>query len=69
MLVENGTLNPDFTPNEATAQRLGWKLVNPEDIPVEQRWWLTAEQRRALQVQSKAKVGTGNTGSKGGTRR
>ncbi|MEM6671827.1 MAG: VCBS repeat-containing protein [Planctomycetota bacterium] len=26
MLVDNGTLNPDFTPNEQTALRLGWKL-------------------------------------------
>ena len=26
MLVQNGTLNPDFTPNEANALRLGWAL-------------------------------------------
>lgn len=30
ILVENGTLNPDFTPNEATAARLGWPLRNPD---------------------------------------
>ena len=27
LLVDNGTLNPDFTPNEATAARLGWELA------------------------------------------
>ena len=26
LLVENGTLNADFTPNEATAHRMGWDL-------------------------------------------
>ncbi len=31
ILVENGTLNPDFTPNEATAARLGWNLVEPPE--------------------------------------
>lgn len=29
ILVENGTLNADFTPNEATAARLGWELAEP----------------------------------------
>ena len=29
ILVENGTLEPDFTPNETTAARLGWVLRNP----------------------------------------
>jgi hypothetical protein len=29
LLVENGILNPDFTPNEATAARLGWQLREP----------------------------------------
>jgi hypothetical protein len=29
ILVENGTLNPDWTPNEATAAALGWTLVDP----------------------------------------
>lgn len=28
IMVENGTLNADFTPNEQTADRLGWKLKN-----------------------------------------
>ena len=27
MLVENGILNPDFTPNEATAAAMGWSLA------------------------------------------
>jgi hypothetical protein len=31
ILVENGTLNPDFTPNEVTARKLGWELLNPEE--------------------------------------
>jgi hypothetical protein len=29
-LVDNGTLNTDFTPNEATAARLGWRLKDAE---------------------------------------
>lgn len=29
LLVQNGTLNPDFTPNEATALREGWTLAEP----------------------------------------
>jgi hypothetical protein len=29
ILVENGILNPDFTPNEATAQHMGWDLRDP----------------------------------------
>ena len=31
ILVANGILNPDYTPNEATAQRLGWKLVDEDE--------------------------------------
>ncbi|MCE9595618.1 MAG: VCBS repeat-containing protein [Planctomycetes bacterium] len=34
LLVRNGTLNADFTPNEETAERLGWKLVEPENDPL-----------------------------------
>jgi hypothetical protein len=36
ILVENGTLNPDFTPNEATAAARGWKLREPgeRDLPM-----------------------------------
>ncbi len=30
ILVENGILNPDFTPNEATAAMMGWTLRDPE---------------------------------------
>ena len=29
ILVANGILNPDYTPNEQTAARLGWTLVDP----------------------------------------
>ena len=28
-------LNPDYTPNEATASRLGWKLLDPGHRDVE----------------------------------
>ncbi len=31
VLVENGILNTDFTPNEATAARMGWTLVDPAE--------------------------------------
>jgi len=31
LLVENGVLNADFTPNEETARRLGWQLSDPWD--------------------------------------
>ncbi len=30
ILVENGILNPDFTPNEETAARMGWTLRDPK---------------------------------------
>ena len=30
-LVGNGILNVDFTPNEATAARLGWSLLEPRN--------------------------------------
>ncbi len=29
LLIANGTLRADFTPNEATADRLGWTLIDP----------------------------------------
>jgi hypothetical protein len=45
VLVKNGTLNADYTPNEATAARLGWKLKDPEEVPLRERWWIPAEQR------------------------
>ncbi len=37
ILVENGILNPDFTPNDQTAARMGWLLSDPiaEDDPTE----------------------------------
>jgi hypothetical protein len=37
LLVKNGILNPDFTPNEATAAKNGWVLKDPwTDIRAEQ---------------------------------
>jgi len=44
ILVKNGILNPDYTPNEETAARLGWKLLEPDDVPVEERWWPTDDE-------------------------
>jgi len=32
ILVENGTLNPDYTPNEATAAANGWTLRDPAPL-------------------------------------
>lgn len=49
LLVKNGILNADYTPNETTAAELGWTLRDPEEIPVRDRWWLTDEERRRLQ--------------------
>ncbi len=48
VLVKNGILNPDFTPNEATAKRLGWKLMSPDDVPVGERYWISESERNAL---------------------
>jgi hypothetical protein len=48
ILVNNGVLNPDYTPNEATAARLGWKLKEQSDVPPEHRWWLPPDERRRL---------------------
>jgi len=48
VLVKNGVLNPDYTPNEATAKRLGWKLEEPDDVPVEERSWLRPEEQMRL---------------------
>jgi len=48
ILVANGILNPDSTPNEATAARLGWKLLEKDAVPPAERWWLTPEERNAL---------------------
>ncbi len=37
ILVQNGTLNADYTPNEVTAGRLGWDLANPEEVAAKER--------------------------------
>lgn len=34
LLVENGTLNADFTPSERTARRMGWTLHDPAPEPL-----------------------------------
>jgi hypothetical protein len=33
VLVRNGILNPDYTPNEETAARLGWRLLDADEMP------------------------------------
>jgi len=48
ILVKNGILNADYTPNEATAARLGWKLKERGDVPVKERWWIPHEERQRL---------------------
>lgn len=48
LLVSSGILNADFTPNEATAARLGWKLVEPATVPIAQRYWMTGQEQQAL---------------------
>jgi len=45
ILVENGTLNPDFTPNEGTASRMGWTLKDKEEDP-QNRCKKTAQKRK-----------------------
>lgn len=35
--------------NEATAQRLGWRLVDPSEVPACERYWLSAEEQRAAE--------------------
>ena len=56
VLVKNGTLNADYTPNEATARKMGWKLKDPEDVRLEERYWLTDEERKVLAQREQAKV-------------
>jgi hypothetical protein len=46
--VQNGILNPDYTPNEATAARLGWKLLEQDEVRIEERWWLPDDERKRL---------------------
>ncbi len=49
LLVKSGILNADYTPNEATAARLGWKLKEKSEVPVSERWWLSDEERHRLE--------------------
>jgi hypothetical protein len=56
VLVANGILNADYTPNESTAARLGWKLKDPEAVPVRERWWLTSEERDRLEPRPPAPI-------------
>jgi len=54
ILVRNGVLNPDYTPNESTAARLGWTLEDPDEVPPAGRWWLGEDERRRL-IQASAR--------------
>jgi hypothetical protein len=49
ILVENGILNPDFTPNELTAELLGWELQDRR-APVESPAAAAHERARAYEV-------------------
>ena len=48
LLVRNGILNQDYTPNEATAAEYDWELVSPDSVPVAERTWLSEAARTAL---------------------
>jgi hypothetical protein len=48
ILVANGILQADYTPNEATAARLGWNLIDAADVRIEERHWLSAAERSRL---------------------
>lgn len=54
ILVANGTLNADYTVNVETARRLGWRLVDKDDVPIERREWLSHDERRALRTATRA---------------
>ena len=58
LLVKNGILNADFTPNEDTARENGWKLVSPESVPALERHWLPAEERARLYKQEQLRERT-----------
>jgi hypothetical protein len=48
ILVANGILQADYTPNEATAAWLGWNLIDAADVRIEERHWLSAAERSRL---------------------
>ena len=52
LLVANGTLNEDFTPNEQTARKLGWKLIDPSEVPIAGRYWLSVAERDRLRSEA-----------------
>jgi hypothetical protein len=52
MLINNGTLNADLTPNLGTAKKNGWNLVQPEAVPANQRWWESPAVRAAAQAEA-----------------
>jgi hypothetical protein len=64
ILVKNGVLNPDYTPNEATAARLGWKLRDQREVPINQRGWVPhAERRRGSRADGAPGVRRGDPAS------
>ena len=58
ILVANGILNADYTPNEATAKRLGWNLIEPDEVRIEERWWISEKEREALLATERRKAAT-----------
>ena len=62
-MVANGTLNPDYTPNETTAARLGWTLRDPNSEPIDDRWWLPHEERMRLLAEAEGKARAGGSAS------
>jgi hypothetical protein len=55
ILVENGILNADFTPNEETALLLGWELRDPS-APVEAPAAAAVERARAYRAEPSRRV-------------
>ncbi len=45
ILVQNGTLNTDYTPNEVTAARLGWRLRSPDEVAAKDHAWRIGAER------------------------
>jgi hypothetical protein len=53
LLVANGILNADYTPNEATAARLGWQLQDEEDGRQPRDWKRARREGAGSSVSSK----------------
>jgi len=58
LLVQNGILNPDYTPNEAKAAELGWILKDPEPEPAGRL------ENQALRDVATYRLGSGSPGTR-----